>query len=93
MIAPRDRAAILDQEYLVTRGRILEVAAALDRLDRAPEHPADHHHPDQRLGLLRQAIEVLSQPGPDRAETIQRLLSIAYEPDWIATKAPAQRRN
>lgn len=83
MIATRDATQILDRDFLEVRARILEVAAALDRHDRAPEHPG--HHPDRRLAQLRQAIETLLVPGPDRAETIQRLFSLDYDPNWRKT--------
>lgn len=81
MNGPRDATEVLDQEFLVTRGRILEIAAALDRLDRAPGRTADHG-PDRRLAQLRQAIESLLEPGPGRAETVQRLFSLEYDPAW-----------
>ena len=76
----RDVARILDREYLAIRGRILELAADLDRLDRAPEPPG--HHPDERLAHIRRALEALLVPGPDRAETIQQLFSLPYDPNW-----------
>ena len=92
MIQPRDAVTILDREFLVLRGKILEVAAALDRLDRAP-NPADGHAaPDRRLGLIRQALETLLEREPDRAETIQRLFSRDYDPRWIDELRRAQPR-
>jgi hypothetical protein len=77
---PRDVAAVLDRDFLETRSRILDIAAALDRIDRAPEHHG--HPPDRRLAQLRQALEALLEPGPGRAETIQRLFSLDYDPNW-----------
>jgi hypothetical protein len=79
-IATREAAEVLDSEFLVTRGKILEVAAALDRIDRAPEHLG--HHPDPRLSQIRQALEALMRPEPSRAETIQRIFSRDYNPRW-----------
>lgn len=66
-----------------------DVAAALDRLDRAASHRGDA--PDRRLAQLRQAIEALLEPGPGRAETVQRLFSLDYDPDWQATYGLARR--
>ena len=80
MHSTRDAAAILNREFLEIRGRILELAASLDRLDRAPDTPG--HHPDRRLAQLRQAIEVLLVPEPSRAETVQMLFSCEYDPAW-----------
>jgi hypothetical protein len=87
----RTHGAVLDQEFLVIRGRILEVAAALDRLDRAPESAAEEHDP--RMDLVRRAVDVLSHPDPDRAETIQRLFSIDYQPEWLEGPDAPERRD
>ena len=81
MSNPRDVAEVLNRDFLETRSKILDLAAALDRIDRAPAHSADHT-PDRRLAQLRQAIEALLEPGPGRAETVQRLFSLEYDPDW-----------
>lgn len=79
----RDVDAVLNRDFLETRGKILELAAALDRLDRAPTHSGEHA-PDRRIAQLRQALEALLEPGPGRAETVQRLFSLDYDPDWRA---------
>ncbi len=76
----RDAEAVLTREFLEIRSRVLEVAAALDRIDRAPE-PAKPQ-PDRRLGQLRSAVEALLEPGPGRAETVQRIFSLEYDPAW-----------
>ncbi|MDB5351746.1 MAG: hypothetical protein JWN86_2993 [Planctomycetota bacterium] len=81
MLATRDADAVLNREFLEIRSRILELAAALDRLDRAPETPG--HHPDRRLAQLRQGLEALLVPGPGRAETVQALFSLEYDPAWL----------
>ena len=91
MLSRRDAAAVLDRDFLETRSRILDLAAALDRLDRAPERPG--HAPDRRVAQLRQALEALLEPGPGRAETIQRLFSLDYDPRWRSTLGPAAPRS
>ena len=83
MVQARDVIEVLNRDFLETRSRILEVAAALDRLDRAATHRGEA--PDRRLAQLRQAIEALLEPGPGRAETVQRLFSLDYEADWQET--------
>ncbi|WZO99821.1 hypothetical protein EP7_001434 [Isosphaeraceae bacterium EP7] len=79
----RDASEVLDRDFLETRGRLLEVAAALDRIDRAPD--PSHGHPDRRLAQLRRGIEALLEPGAGRAETIQMLFSLEYSPEWRTT--------
>ena len=76
----RDATEVLDRDFLEARAKILELAATLDRIDRAPARHGEH--PDSRLGQLRQALDALVEPGPGRAETIQRIFSLEYDPDW-----------
>ncbi len=72
-----DRSAVLDHYYLDCRCMVLELAAALDRHDRAPAAPSGAQHADDRLALLHQAIQILAVPSaqPDRAARILQLLS------------------
>ena len=80
----RDAIEVLDHDFLETRCKLLEIAAVLDRIDRAPARHGEH--PDPRLGHLRRAVEALLEPGPGRAETIQRIFSLEYEPNWERPK-------
>jgi hypothetical protein len=80
MLNTREALVVLDRDFLETRCKLLEIAAVLDRIDRAP---AQHHeHPDPRLGQIRQALEALGEPGPGRAETIQMIFSLPYDRNW-----------
>jgi len=69
---------VLDREYLEARCSLLELAAALDRIDRASDHEegADEFN-DCRLELLKQALGVLSEEShlPNRAERLLLLFS------------------
>jgi hypothetical protein len=76
----RDATEVLDRDFLETRCKILGLAATLDRIDRAPARHGEH--PDSRLGQLRRALDALVEPGPGRAETIQRIFSLEYDPGW-----------
>ena len=80
MTARRTMTDVLNRDFLEIRCRILELAASLDRLDRAPL--PGHETPDSRLAMLRQGLEALLEPGPGRAETIQLLFSLDYDPQW-----------
>ena len=58
---------ILDSEFLQVRARILEVAAAFDRMDRA----TGEIQTDERFKLLQQALQLtLDANDPSRAESI-----------------------
>ena len=80
MTTPRSKADVLNRDFLDTRSRVLDLAAALDRLDRASR--VGPEPPDSRVAQLRQAIEALLVPEPGRAETVQRIFSLEYDPDW-----------
>ena len=88
MLNPRDAAEVLDRDFLQIRSRILDVAAALDRLDRAPER--HNHPPDPRINQIREALEALLVPEPSRAETIQLIFSLEYDPEWRVRKGPGR---
>jgi hypothetical protein len=80
MLNTRDATEVLDHDFFEARCKILEIAATLDRIDRAPARHGEH--PDARLSQLRQALEALVEPGPGRAETIQRIFSLEFDPAW-----------
>ena len=92
MPSSRDAVEVLDRDFLETRSRILEIAAALDRLDRAPGRVGQAT--DRRMAQLRQALEALLEPGPGRAEAVQRIFSLDYDPHWQEKYGfPARRRS
>ncbi len=78
MSTPHTAAEILEREFLVVRAKLLETAAAFDRLDRAEGSVAN----DPRRQELRQALDVLAADAPNRAEKLQLLFSLPYEPNW-----------
>jgi hypothetical protein len=80
MINARDAVEVLGHDFLEARSKILEIAAILDRIDRAPARHGEQ--PDVRLCQLRRAVEALLEPGPGRAETIQHIFSLDYESGW-----------
>ncbi len=73
---PADR--VLDQFFLDARSKLLETAAMFDRLGRGPGAGAA----DPRAVKLRQAVEVLLGDAPNKAELIQQLFSLPYDPKW-----------
>jgi len=68
----------MEQEFLPLRAKILEIAAGLDRLDRA----AGDGHRDSRRQRLEQAIQLLLDDAPSRAEQVQLLFSLEYDERW-----------
>lgn len=68
---------VIEQEFLPLRAKLLEIGAALDRLERegiATSEP--------RMSKIRAAIVALLEGGEDRAEQIQLVFSRPYEDEW-----------
>jgi hypothetical protein len=89
MSTPLDAAAVLNREFLEIRARLLQLAASLDRLDRAEGSTTD----DGRLAKIRQALEILGGDESDRAEKIQLLFSRPYESDWMTSLEGSRRQS
>ena len=78
MYVPRSAAEVIDQDFLGFRAKLIELAATLDRIDRAEGDPSE----DPRTEQLRRAIDLLSSRKPDRAERMQLHFSLGYDPKW-----------
>ncbi len=72
---------VLDREFLEIRAKILEIAASLDRLDRAEGDVAA----DPRTERLQAGLQKLLDPSPDRAEQVQQVFSRSYDSQWRDT--------
>lgn len=70
----------LDREFLPIRAALLDVAAALDRINRGDGATAVSD--DVRIRAILEAARILADTLPDRAKRIQFLFSDAYAPDW-----------
>ena len=80
---PPTAAEVLDREFLGIRARILDLAAALDRIDRAGAVAAG----DVRMTRIGKGLEVLLRPaGADRAEHVQQAFSLPYQANWRQEK-------
>lgn len=82
---PLPAPAALAAYFLECRSKILDVAAILDRIDRGTD--AESALDDPRVTRIREALGVLMEPGSGRAERIQRVFSLDYDPGW-AVPAP-----
>lgn len=72
---------IFDETYLATRAKLIELAATLDRIDRAgQEKPVD----DPRRARLEEALRILlaASPAADRAKQLQQIFSRPYDAQW-----------
>ena len=78
---PLPAATALDAYFLEARCRLLDVAAILDRIDRGAD--PDRVAKDPRLARIHRAIEVLLSQSSRRAEVIQEIFSLEYDPTWV----------
>jgi hypothetical protein len=77
-MTPLPAARALDAYFLEARHKLLDLAAILDRIGRG----AGDVWKDARVERMRQAIEVLHDQSGGRAERIQQIFSLEYQPDW-----------
>ncbi len=75
---PADRA--LDTFFQEARSKLLDLAAIFDRVGRGDGTPAATADP--RYAKLREAVALLLGDAPNKAELLQRLFSLAYDPNW-----------
>jgi hypothetical protein len=78
MSHPLDASQTLDREFLAIRSKLLDVAAALDRIDRAKGSVVG----DPRLDKIRQSLGLLSSATADRTEAVEMIFSLPYQADW-----------
>ena len=69
---PADRAAVLDLYFAEHRAKLLDLAAFLDRVDRAA---GAGQREDFRLAAMRRGLEILGDGRPQRARRILEMLS------------------
>lgn len=84
---PMTGREVLDRYFLEVRCKLLEIAATLDRIDRAGGEPGDVRHK-----LIDRALRTLLEDADDRAERVQMIFSRDYDPRWVDSFAPLQTK-
>jgi hypothetical protein len=79
-MTPQPAAKALEMYFLEARSKLLDLAAILDRVGRG--QGANAAADDPRLERIRQALEVLHDRSGGRAERIQQMFSLDYDPKW-----------
>ena len=69
---PAPRSRVIDLYFMEHRAKLLDVAAFLDRHDRAPD---DLGHDDFRMEAFRRAAGILIDGRPQRASRVLELFS------------------
>ena len=74
---------ILNDKFLHIRAKLLEVAADLDRIERASDDQGSlSGESAEKRERLSEAVRLLLSEGPDRAERLQKLFSREYDSSW-----------
>jgi len=68
---PMSAEQVVDRDFMAHRAKLLDIAAFLDRVDRARGGPVD----DVRLRAMQRALELLHDGRGDRARRILDLFS------------------
>jgi hypothetical protein len=79
-MTPLPAATALDSYFLEARSKLLDLAAILDRIGRGRDGGTVAGDP--RLEKVRRALEVLHDESGGRAERIQQIFSLDYDPSW-----------
>jgi hypothetical protein len=75
-LTPLPAPAVLDGYFLEARSKLLDLAAILDRIDRGGGSA------DPRLSRIHDAVAALRESGVSRAERVQNIFSLPYDPNW-----------
>jgi hypothetical protein len=75
----------LEQFFFEARCKLLDIAAILDRINRGQES-GEVLANDPRIEKIRKALEVLHDQSGGRAERIQQIFSLDYDPSWDKPK-------
>lgn len=77
-MTPLTAKSALDGFFLEARSKILDLAAVFDRIDRGQGSTEG----DPRLVKLREALQILLGEESARAERVQQVFSLEYDPMW-----------
>ena len=80
MPGKRTAQETLDREFLEIRCRIIDIAAALDRIDAS--QGADTIASEPRIAVIKDALKILPEPQTDRAARVQVVFSDPYDENW-----------
>jgi hypothetical protein len=84
-VNPLPAPKALESFFLEARCKLLDVAAILDRINRGRDS-GEVLANDPRLEKIRKALEVLHDQSGGRAERIQQIFSLDYDPSWDKPK-------
>ena len=76
--AERSAQQIVAEDFMIARAKIVELAATLDRIERATGNVDD----SKNMQLLMQGMHILCDDEVEKAKRVQLLMSRQYDPQW-----------
>ncbi len=83
----RSAEQIVADDFMIARARIVELAATLDRIERATGDVED----SKNMQLLIQGMQVLCDEEVEKAKRVQLLMSRHYDPQWQSQMSIAKK--
>ena len=80
ILVERSAEQIVADDFMIARARIVELAATLDRIERATGDVED----STNMQLLIQGMHILCDDEVEKAKRVQLLMSRQYDPKWQA---------
>ena len=77
-LVERSAEQIVADDFMIARARIVELAATLDRIERATGDVED----STNMQLLIQGMHILCDDEVEKAKRVQLLMSRQYDPKW-----------
>lgn len=72
---PASRSEVIEMYFLEHRAKLLDIAAFLDRIDRAAPSGSSDEREDFRIAAMKRAISILLDEKPQRAKRVQEAFS------------------
>ena len=88
-LAERSSEQIVVDEFMIARAKIVELAATLDRIERAEGEVED----SKNMQLLIQGMHILCDDEPEKAKRVQLLMSRQYDPNWQSQMSISTKGN
>ncbi len=87
IMVERSAEQIVADDFMIARARIVELAATLDRIERATGDVED----SKNMQLLMQGMQVLCDDEVEKAKRVQLLMSRQYDPQWQSQMSIAKK--
>lgn len=87
IMVERSAEQIVADDFMIARARIVELAATLDRIERATGAVED----SKNMQLLMQGMQVLCDDEVEKAKRVQLLMSRLYDPQWQSQMSIAKK--